>query len=105
MIRIDEDYIIDVDAYNYSPKEIKKSIDKETGEETGKTYEVTIGHYSSLENAIKGILNYKAMKYAQDGEKSLYDVLVKLQTYRREFDELLERAIGYEKSEIDGNDE
>ena len=60
MIRVNDDYIIEVDYFNYTPKrDLHKTTtrtDKKTGEVITENSYATIGHYCNLTGAIKGII-------------------------------------------------
>lgn len=94
MIKVDDDYVIDLDGMNYIPKVKRTRINKVTKE----TYEdlETIGYYGTLKGAIRGLLDFKVRNLLMEGTKSLETALKCVQTAYKEFDELLERVMNYE---------
>ena len=89
MIRINEDYIIDVDEVQYTLKQDahKTSIDKRTGQESPVYY--VIGYYGNLENALRGYIRLQTNKRLKSGEYALREALDVI----REEQERLERMI------------
>lgn len=73
MIRINDDWIIDIDKYNYTLRRDMHTtrIIKKNGKEVEENVYTTVGHYSSLNKALdnlgKEILRYKLI----DGEYTL----------------------------------
>ena len=73
MIRINDDWIIDIDRYNYTLRRDMHTtrIIKKNGEEIEEPVYNTVGHYSSLNKALdnlcKEIIRYKLI----DGEYTL----------------------------------
>lgn len=67
MIRINDDWIIDIDRYNYTLRRDMHTtrIIKKNGEEVEENVYTTVGHYSSLNKALdnlgKEIIRYKLM--------------------------------------------
>ena len=91
MITVDKDFIIDVDSMNYTPRVRKTRIDKKTGEQY-EDFEI-IGYYSNLQNALKGILDYKVSNSLANEEMSLESALKCVQTTYKQFTDLLERVV------------
>jgi len=73
MIRINDDWIIDIDKYNYTLRRDMHTtrIIKKNGKEVEENVYTTVGHYSSLNKALdnldKEIIRYKLI----DGEYTL----------------------------------
>lgn len=88
MIRIDNDYVIDIDANNYIPC---VDLHKKVNNGKGKMIDgyMTIGFYNSLEGALQGLLDYKVKKSLSDGEKSLETAVGTLRGIYKEFEELV----------------
>jgi len=67
MIRINDDWIIDIDKYNYTLRRDMHTtrIIKKNGKEVEENVYITVGHYSSLDKALenlgKEIIRYKLM--------------------------------------------
>ena len=73
-IRVTDDYIIDVDPYNYTAKvDMHKIYVDKQGNETP-VYK-TIGYYGDLKQAVRGCLKYDIRKSLGEGEKSLYEAV------------------------------
>ncbi len=72
MIRINDDWIIDIDRYNYTLRRDMHTtrIIKKNGEEIEEPVYNTVGHYSSLNKALenlgKEIIRYKLMSNEYD---------------------------------------
>lgn len=92
MIRIDKDYIINVDSENYiACVDLHKEYTDKKGN-VKKRYD-TIGYYSSLYKALEGIREYKARKCLGEGEKSLQTALNSLKTIDKEFAKAFKEVI------------
>lgn len=94
MIRVNEDYVIEVDRYEYAVK-----IDKHRQGKNGEDVYETIGHYSSLENAIKGVLEAMNKKALGEGVHTLEEALAIIGENNERFAELLEKAVQYNEPE------
>ena len=72
MIRINDDWIIDIDKYNYTLRRDMHTtrIIKKNGKEVEENVYITVGHYSSLDKALenlgKEIIRYKLMSAEYD---------------------------------------
>lgn len=66
MIRINEKYVIDIDAMNYKLKIDLKKVSKE-----GNPLYATIGYYRTLKTAILAIYEREAKEVLSDGEYTL----------------------------------
>lgn len=91
MIVVNENYIIEVDQYNYTPKAKVTRTNKKTGEQ----YEdlEIIGYYSSLQSALHGIIKYQTANSLANEEMSLESAVRCIQTCHKEFTDLLERVV------------
>jgi hypothetical protein len=78
MVRIDDDYIVDIDAMSYTAKKNTHKKDKE-----GNTIYSTIGSYSNLNDAVKSIYYNKAIYI-------WYKTIVMLSELGEEMDKKLE---------------
>lgn len=79
MIRVNEDWIINVDALNYMPckdlhrtKAVKQ---KDGGFVDVDDYSNPIGYYSTLSSALKGIMQYEFRKAVEDVDIDIKDAL------------------------------
>lgn len=92
MVRVDDNYFIEVDAYNYTAK-YDRGVKKQKKDGSGESDEnsiMIIGYYTTLENAIRGILDHKVRKCMSEGEKSLCVALNELRAIVKEFNDKLD---------------
>lgn len=88
MIRIDEDFVINVDANNYMPcVDLHKVSTDKNGNTTDRYY--TIGYYSTLDKAVKGIIDYKVRKHLSSNEVSLKQAVNTIQQVYAEYESFL----------------
>lgn len=87
MIRVNKDYVIDVDATSYTAKLDRHKKDKK-GEDT---YSL-VGYYSCIENAIAGIIKDMNVRGLQE-DMDLVEALKVIQENNRQFEEILNKAI------------
>lgn len=96
MVQVNDDYVIEIDNLNYTAKRDthRTTIVKD---KTGKEEEVplysTVGYYSDLTGAIKGIIKDMNSRALRDGVHSLEESLAIVVDNNRRFSELLERAL------------
>lgn len=88
MIRINEDYVIEADRYEYAVKVDKHKKDNKEND----VYE-TVGHYSSLENAIKCVLEFMNKRALSEGVHTLEEAITIIKENNRQFTELFEKAM------------
>ena len=88
MIRVNENYCIDVDEKCYTVK-----IDKHKEDKNGTPIFETVGYFSSLETAIKGVIISMNRKQLKDGIYTLKEALEIVQENNRKFNELLEEVV------------
>ena len=99
MIVIDDNWVIRVDANgNYMPTENSVQI-KTLKRKGGKTddvevYKETIGYYSSLKNAIRGLVDYTARTKLVTDTLTLTEAIKVIQDSNAKFEELLSKALG-----------
>lgn len=84
MIRITEDYTVDVDSLNYTAK-----VDLHTTDKKGNLRTKTIGYYSTLRDAVAGIVEYDARQNLSGGEKTLEEAIKILDNRANRIEELL----------------
>ena len=88
MIRLNNDYFIDVDDMNYTLKrDTHKTYTDKNGKEIN-SVEV-ISYFSSLNNAIIGARNYFIGKSLQDGEYSLKEAVNRVEEVNKHFEDML----------------
>lgn len=88
MIRINDDYVIEVDELNYTLKQDMHKKDKE-GNHVYKTY----GYYNNLESAFKGAIEVQTKKSLANTEISLYDAVTCVRNIHKEFTDTFRRVI------------
>lgn len=96
MIRVSEDYIIDVDPHNYIVKrdlhKVKVKVDDETGEETQSPQYYTVGYFGDIPSAIRGIIRDMNRTELSGGVFSLTEAVKMVQDNNKRFYDLLDRA-------------
>ena len=93
MIRVTENYCIDVDEQCYTV-----NFDKHQTDKKGNHVYVTVGYYGTLENAIKGVIKDMNKKQLKDGEHTLKEALTIVKENNNKFTELL-REVTFIKGE------
>lgn len=88
MIRINDDYVISVEPYEYCVK-----IDKHRQDKKGNDIYDTVGHYTSLESAILGAKNEAIHKSLFNMETTLENALKCVADINAEFKQMLEEAM------------
>lgn len=97
MVQINDDYIVQIDALNYTVmrdahrKTSRK--DKTTGEVVETDAYITVGYYSDLAGAIKGAIKDMNARALSDGDHTLEEALSIVVKNNNRFSELLERAL------------
>ena len=88
MIRIDDNYVIEVENNCYTV-----IIDKHKIGKTGVPLYEVVGYFKDLEGAIKGILRSKVNKSFQGNEYTLESALKLIAETHKEFELMLEKAM------------
>ena len=88
MIRVNDNYCIDVDSFGYTVK-----IDKHKTDKKGNGIFETVGYFSTIESAIKGVIKSMNLKQLSDGVHSLKQALEIIQANNKQFVELLEKVV------------
>lgn len=92
MIRIDNDYVINVDANNYMPcVDLHKTTTDKKGNVTNRYF--NIAYCSTLENALEAILNYKMQKYLAEYDVTLEQAINAIHSIKDEFRKTIEGVI------------
>ena len=97
MIRVNDDYIIEVDSLNYTVKrdahKTRVTVDKDTGEETENNVFVTVGYYKNFASAIESVIGDMNRRQLSEGVHSLKESLNIILENNKRFSELLEKAL------------
>ena len=94
MIRINDDWIIDVDQYNYI---IKKDMHKMVKARDGKTMVpgyTTIGYYGSLRKALEALGEEMVRDTLRGGSRTLCEAVQTVRECKEEWDALVRKAVG-----------
>ena len=97
MVRVSKDYVIEIDSLNYTVKRDthRKTIKKDivTGKEIETDLFTTVGYFSDLTGAIKGVIHDMNSRALSDGVHTLEEALKTVIENNRTFSELLEKAL------------
>ena len=97
MIRVNEDYIIEIDTYNYIVKMDQHKKGQVKDRSTGEYMEVdvfkTVGYYKDLSWAIKGIISDMNRRQLSDGLFSLEDAIHIIRENNGRVSDLLTKAL------------
>lgn len=85
-IRIDEDYKITSDEYQYILQEKKVKKNSKDKENIGETYWVSRGYHGSIESALKG---YKKVKIHHSDIKNIEQLLNKIEEIDKKIESVL----------------
>ena len=88
MIRINEDYVVDVDAYNYTLMRDKHKKDKK-----GNPVMVTVGHYGNLENCLKGFSEEVIREQFINTDMSLKEAVDVIRKSNKELVDIIRRCM------------
>ena len=89
MIRVNDNYIVDVDDMNFIAKEDKHKTSTDKNGITKNVY-YTIGYYGTLEGALDGIRRDMIKKILAEGEVSLKEAIEAINKANYEFKEILQ---------------
>lgn len=95
MIKVNENYIIDIDSCNYT---VKRDLHrKKSTIINGETVEVddfaTVGYYGSLVSAVKGVIDNMNRRKLRDGVHTLEEAVAIVLENNNRVSELLEKAL------------
>lgn len=93
MIRINDDWVIDIDAYNYI---IRKDLHKETKQKRGKGYALmdafyTAGYYGTLEAALSALNEIIIKDRLSKADYALAEAVAVIKECREEWEKLVEK--------------
>lgn len=91
MIRVNDDYVILIDEMNYAPARDRHRTVMSKGKERA-VYDI-IGYTSTLERAVKMILDRTTAEALADGEISLADAIKEIREINSQFEEMLGVAV------------
>ena len=96
MVRVNDDYIIEVDSLNYTVKrdEHKTRAEKVEGNDV-KVVPVftTVGYYYDLETSIQGVIKDMNRRQLGEGTHELREAVNMVMNNNRHFEALLEKAL------------
>ena len=96
MIRVNEDYVIQVDSLNYTvmrDAHRKTTRTDKAGEKVEVDAYITVGYYSNFTGAIKGVINDMNTRTLSDGVHTLKEALDIVVENNNRFIELLNKAL------------
>ena len=88
MIRVNEDYVILVDTLSYNA-----CVDKHKTDKKGMPVYKTIGYYSNLEQALKGIIEDMNARAFEAGTYSLQEALEVIKQSNKVFTDMLKEVL------------
>jgi len=97
MIRVNDDYIIEIDNYNFTAK---RDLHQARIKKDGSTEDQfkTVGYYGDFSSAIRGIIRDMNIRELSDGVKTLEEALGIILKNNIRFEELLTKVL--EVSEV-----
>ena len=88
MIRVNDDYVIDVDSMCYTTK-----IDKHKTDKKGNPVYEVVGYYKDLDGAILAVVKSMNRKELSDGVYELKEALEIIQASNEQFETLLKEVV------------
>lgn len=96
MIRVNDDYIIDVDPHNYIVKrdlhKERVTVNDKTGEESRTPVYYTVGYFGDIPSAVRGIIRDMNRLGLSEGIHSLIEAVTIVQENNKKLYDLLDRA-------------
>lgn len=97
MVKINDNYIVDVDENNYTLKRLTGRKTTRTDKRTGKTETtdgyIIVGYYGDLAGSIKGAIEDMNRQTLREGVHELTEALSIVLDNNRKFDGLLEKCL------------
>ena len=97
MVKVNDDYIIEIDSLNYTVKRdehrIKVEADKDGNEVKRVPVFTTVGYYGDLAPAILGVIKDMNRRELGDGTHELHEAINIVMNNNRHFEALLEKAL------------
>jgi len=88
MIRVNDNYYITVDKYNYTACRDKHKTDKK-----GNSLYSVVGYYGSVEGALRGIIDDMNERAFAEGTYSLQEAIEVIQQSNKMFTDMLREAV------------
>ena len=88
MIRVNDDYVIDVDSMCYTTK-----IDKHKADKKGNPVYEVVGYYKDLDGAILAVVKSMNRKELSEGVYELKEALEIIQASNEQFETLLKEVV------------
>ena len=89
MIRVNSKYVIEIDSLNYTAQIETGKKDKD-----GNPVRKTIGYYSNIANAMKGIAENEVGEVLADGEYPLKEAIAEVKAIYGEFNHTFDLIVG-----------
>ncbi len=97
MVKVNDDYIIEIDSLNYTVKRDEHRKNKVINKVTGETSEIevftTVGYFYDLATSISGIIKDMNRRKLGSGTHTLQEAVKIVINNNSKFIELLERAL------------
>lgn len=88
MVRINDEYVIDVDEMNYTVK-----IDMHKKNKKGEDVYKTVGYYTTMKNALDGVVNNRIARKLLDKDYSLEEALTTIRTIHQEYIDVYNKVL------------
>lgn len=96
MIRVNQDYVIDVDEWNYTLMydcHKTKIVKDKDGNESEEPVYKTLGHFNKLESALEGVIKDRVAKKLKDEDVSLKEAIEEIRKIREIYNELFREVL------------
>lgn len=97
MVRVNDDYIIEVDSLNYTVKRdehrVRVEADKDGNEVKRVPVFTTVGYYYDLATSIRGVIKDMNRRQLGNGTHELREAVNMVMNNNRHFEALLEKAL------------
>jgi hypothetical protein len=90
MIELFDGYGIDTDERNFTITETKPQTNKKTGEQ--KPFTANLGYYSSMKNALNGLMHILQRRKLQEKVYTLAEAIVLFEHIESDFEKLLSKV-------------
>lgn len=97
MVKVNDDYFIEIDSLNYTVKrdehKTRKVMDKVTGETSEIGLCTIVGYYGDLATSIRGVIKDMNRRQLGNGTHELREAVNMVMNNNRHFEALLEKAL------------